>query len=68
MADINTACLAAANAQQALGHLQPDFSSHISPRLMENQRRQSRNILEADETQSTQLSQSGEAQQNISIQ
>ena len=68
MADINASCLAAANALQALGHLQPGFSSDISPRLTENQRRQSRNISEADVTQSTQLSQSGEAQQNISIQ
>ena len=68
MADINAACLAAANALQALGHLQPGFSSDISPRLTENKRRQSRNISEADETQSTQLSQSGEPQQNISIQ
>ena len=31
MADISAACLAAANALQALDHLQPGFSSDISP-------------------------------------
>ncbi len=56
MADLNSACLAAANALQALSHLQPGFASNVSPRLTENQREQST---------STQLSQqSGQVQQN----
>ena len=67
LADINAACLAAANALQVLGHLQSGFSSDISPRLTENQRRRSRNNSEAGQTQSTQLSQSGQSPQNISI-
>jgi hypothetical protein len=43
MADLNSACLAAANALQALSHLQPGFASNVSPRLMDNQRQQSTN-------------------------
>ncbi len=43
MADLNSACSAAANALQALSHLQPGFASNVSPRLTENQREQSTN-------------------------
>ncbi|XP_028413816.1 uncharacterized protein LOC114536664 [Dendronephthya gigantea] len=46
--EINTACIAAANALQALGHLQPGFASNISPRLTE-----SMNVNNSTETQTS---------------
>ena len=61
MADLNSACLAAANALQALSHLQPGFASNVSPRLTNSERQQSTNI------QSTQQSgASGQVPQNVS--
>jgi hypothetical protein len=63
MADLNSACLAAANALQALSHLQPGFASNVSPRLTENQRQQS----SSTNTQLSQqtVEQSGQMPQNV---
>ena len=38
MADLNSVCRAAANALEALSHLQPGFASNVSPRLAQNER------------------------------
>ena len=60
-ADLNSACLAAANALQALSHLQPGFASNVSPQLTNCERQQSTNI------QSTQQSgASGQVPQKVS--
>ena len=68
MADINEACLAAANALQALSHLQPGFASNISPRLTvtENQRRQTRNTCSSeDEDESRNRRSTGQTEQTL---
>ena len=68
MADINAACLAAANALQALSNLQPGFASNISPRLTvaENQRRQTRNTCSSeDEGESRNTRSTGQTEQTL---